>query len=87
MLDKGEVLQISSMIAEAIVGKLREESYITDKEHTSHHVWIAAHIKKDEATTALLNKLTEHLLKWGMLGVVSGMFYGLVLLAKEALQK
>ena len=88
MLDASQIEEITALIADAAaraaVTALKEANMLSDTDHHNHHNWIASQIKKDEARIAMYDELTKHVAKWGSVGVLSSIFYGLYLVFKEA---
>lgn len=91
MLDKIELAEVTAMIAEAAaiaaVKAIQEAKFVSDQDHYNHHNWIAAKIKSEEARAAFFVELTKHVAKWGTIGVISALFYGLWLVAKESFKR
>lgn len=91
MLDQAQIAEVTKMIAEAAavaaVKALQEAKFISDSDHYNHHAWISANIKAEEARAQLFDELKKHVAKWGTIGVLSAIFYGLYLAGKEALRR
>lgn len=77
----------AEMIAQKFAEKLQQARSVSDTEHYAHHRWIAKQIERDEARTRLFDELTKHVMKWGIIGVVSFIFYGAYLAARAGLLK
>lgn len=60
---------------------------VSDSIHYDHHSWIQKQITKEEARTALYQELTRHVYKWGMIGVLTFILYGVWLAIAQALHK
>ena len=73
----------AEMIAQKFAEKLQQARSVTDSEHYNHHKWIAKQIERDEARIRLYDELTKHVVKWGLVGVLSFLFYAVWLAAKE----
>lgn len=90
-LDKGELAEITIMIADAAalaaVKALQQAKFISDSDHYNHHNWISSKIKSEEARAELFDELRKHVAKWGTIGVISFVFYGIYLAAKQGLGK
>lgn len=91
MLDKTELAEVTVMIADAAalaaVKALQQAKFISDNDHYNHHNWISAKIKSEESRAALFDELTKHVAKWGTIGVISFIFYGLYLAVKQGIGK
>lgn len=91
MLSKDELVEVTDMIAvaaaKAAVTALKESKFVSDQEHANHHGWIASKIKSEEARTELFKELTKHVVKWGAIGILSFIFYGIYLALKNGLTK
>lgn len=88
-LNKEELAEVTDMIAiaaaKAAIVAIKEAKFISDESHYNHHTWIAAKIKREEALEALLTELAKHVTKWGAVGVLSFVFYGIYLAIKRGL--
>lgn len=69
-------------LAIAIAKALQQARSVSDSEHYDHHVWITERIKRERAWREFWEKMLEHAAKWGMISIVSGLFYALYLGAK-----
>lgn len=91
MLNKEELAEVTDMIAraaaKAAITALQEIKFISDQDHHEHHSWIASKIRSEEARVELFKELTKHIAKWGTLGVLSFIFYGIYLATKDGLSK
>lgn len=61
----------------AIARALQQARSVSDSEHYDHHVWISARIQRDKARRKFWEQMSEHAAKWGLLSVLSFMFYAL----------
>lgn len=77
----------AELIAQKFAEKLQQARSVSDSEHYNHHSWITKQIEKEEARTKLYNELTKHVIKWGILGVLSFLFYAVWLAAREGLHR
>lgn len=66
-------------LAIAIGKALQQARSVSDSEHFDHHQWITAKIKREEVRRLFYERLTTHLINWGMVGVLSGTLYALYL--------
>jgi len=91
MLTQEQVVEVTNMIADAAaraaVKALQEAKFISDQDHRNHHDWITSKIKSEEARALLFEELTRHVAKWGIIGMLSFIFYGLYLAVKNGLVK
>lgn len=71
----------------AAVKALQEAKFISDQDHYNHHAWIASRVKAEEARTEFMRELTKHVAKWGTIGVLSCVFYGLYLVMVAAVKR
>lgn len=59
----------------ALVDALSEVMNRRVQDHTAHHEWIEAQIRKDTARAEFWDRLREHLIKWGAVSLVTLVFY------------
>lgn len=59
----------------AIAKALQQARSVSDSEHYDHHVWITERIERERAWRKFWENMAEHVAKWGMISVVSGLFY------------
>lgn len=67
----------ADMLAQKFAEKLQQARSVSDSEHYDHHRWISGRIVADEKRNAFYEKMLEHAWKWGMLSMISGVFYAL----------
>lgn len=66
-------------LARAFAEALQQARSVSDSEHFDHHKWITARIEKEGARRLFWDEMTKHVVKWGVIGVVSGLLYALYL--------
>lgn len=64
-------------LAIAIAKALQQARSVSDSEHFDHHSWISKKIKREEAMLKFWEQMREHAAKWGMVSVLSGIFYAI----------
>lgn len=69
-------------LAIAIAKALQQARSVSDSEHYDHHVWITERINRERAWREFWEKMLEHAAKWGMISLLSGIFYALYLGAR-----
>ena len=70
-IDEHEIEKLAVAIAKA----LQQARSVSDSEHYDHHVWISGKIERDKEARLFWEKMKEHAAKWGMLSVLSSLFY------------
>lgn len=56
---------------------LQQSRSVPDQTHYDHHKWITAQIDRDDAWRKFWDDMRAHVVKWGMVGALSGFFYAL----------
>lgn len=74
------------MLAVAIAKALQQARSVSDSEHFDHHVWITERIKRDKASREFWEKMRDHVAKWGIISVLSFLFYALWLGMQQWIQ-
>ena len=67
----------AEMLAQKFAEKLQQARSVSDSEHYDHHKWLAERISREKAKRMFWDAMTEHAVKWGMLSVLSFLFYAL----------
>lgn len=78
-LEEGDVERLSIAIAKA----LQQSRSVSDSEHYDHHRWIVARMEKEKAALEFWEEMKRHAAKFGMLSIITGLFYALVLAFRE----
>ncbi len=66
-------------LAQKFAEKLQQARSVSDSEHYDHHCWLTEKIEKEKARKKFYEQMQEHAIKWGMLSMLSGIFYALYL--------
>lgn len=56
---------------------LQQARSVSDSQHYDHHRWITAKIERENAWRKFWDDMRAHLVRWGMVGALSGLFYAL----------
>ena len=62
-------------LALAIAKALQSARSVSDSEHYDHHRWISSKIERENAWRAFWEEMRRHVIKWGSISVLSGLFY------------
>ena len=74
------------MLATRFAEKLQQARSVSDSEHYDHHRWITAKIERENAWKGFWEDMQKHVAKWGMISVLTFMFYALWLGTKQAVK-
>ena len=77
----------AELLAQKFAEKLQQARSVSDSVHYDHHVWITERIEREKAKRLLIEELTRHVAKWGMVSVLSFVFYAVWLAAKDAVHR
>ena len=77
----------AEMLAQKFAEKMQQARSVSDSEHYDHHRWISERIKQTEARRVFWEEMHKHVSKWGSVAILSFVFYGIWLAAKEAIHK
>jgi hypothetical protein len=82
-MEKEDIEALAVAIAKILDDK-HGEMYcpLNPQRRREDHEWILKRRRHEEAKTAMYNALSLHLAKWGMVGVLSAVFYALWLAFK-----
>lgn len=69
----------AELLALKLAQALQQARSVSDSEHFDHHRFIAERIKEVEARSKFWGDMRAHAMKWGMISVLSGLFYALYL--------
>ncbi len=64
-------------LAQKFAEKLQAARSVSDSEHYDHHRWITERIDSEKARRKFYEQMAEHAIKWGMLSVLTGLFYAI----------
>ena len=67
----------AEMLAQKFAEKLQAARSVSDSEHYDHHRWITERIEAEKRRRRFYEQMSEHALKWGMLSILSFLFYAL----------
>lgn len=65
------------LLAAAIARALQQARSVSDSEHFDHHKWITEKIKTEQWRAQFWKKMLEHVVKWGVISVISAGVYAL----------
>ena len=71
--EDGDVERLAIAIAKA----LQQARSVSDSEHFDHHAWITKRIAREEERIKFWTQMREHAAKWGIISVLSGLFYAM----------
>jgi len=74
-------------LAVAIAKALQSARSVSDSEHYDHHVWISGRIERDKQAKLFWEDMRRHVSKWGVVSVISGLFYAAWLGFQQVLHK
>ena len=63
------------MLTRAMVKALQQARSVSDSEHYDHHQWIALKIKTERARAAFWDQMLQHVVKWGVISIISAVVY------------
>lgn len=75
----------AEMLAQKFAEKLQQARSVSDSEHFDHHRWITEKIQREQSQRKFWDQMQEHAYRWGMLSVLSFIFYALWLGVKAIL--
>ena len=62
-------------LALAIAKALQSARSVSDSEHYDHHRWISSKIERENAWRSFWDEMRRHVIKWGSISMISGLFY------------
>ncbi len=62
----------------AVARALQGARSVSDSEHYDHHRWITERIKQAEASRQFWEEMRRHVVKWGLIGALTGLGTALV---------
>jgi len=65
----------ADMLAQKFAEKLQQSRSVSDSEHYDHHRWISSKIAKENARREFWEDMHKHVMKWGAISVITGLFY------------
>lgn len=69
----------ANLLAQKFAEKLQQARSVSDSVHFDHHMWLTERIAEDKARRVFWERMTEHVVKWGIISVLSALFYALYL--------
>lgn len=75
------------MIVRKFAHAMQQMRSVSDSEHYDHHRWLTERIERDQARRLFWEEMQKHVAKWGSVAILSFIFYGIWLAAKEAIHK
>ena len=78
---------ICERLSIAMVSALQQARSVSDSEHYDHHLWVTKRIKREQARIVFWEAMFEHTVKWGVVSVVSAMFYAFWLYIKVEIRR
>jgi len=78
---------ICERLSHAMVSALQQARSVSDSEHYDHHLWVTKRIKREEEKTKFWKAMLEHTVKWGVVSVLTAVFYAVWLYVKMEIRK
>lgn len=66
-------------MAIAFAQVLQQSRSVSDSEHFDHHRWVSGRILAERQREEFWREMSKHIVKWGMVGVLSSVFYAMYL--------
>jgi len=60
-----------------IAKALQQARSVSDSEHYDHHVWIKGQVERDQARRVFWDQLHTHVVKWGVVSVLTFLGFAL----------
>lgn len=86
-MNESQLNAICERLSIAMVSALQQARSVSDSEHYDHHLWVTKRIKREQARIVFWEAMLEHAVKWGVVSVVSAMFYAFWLYIKVEIRK
>lgn len=86
-MSESELEIVCEKLSVAMVKALQQSRSVSDSEHYDHHLWVTTHIEKEKRMAEFYSALLSHVVKWGSVSILTGIFYALWLFLKTELRR
>lgn len=86
-MSEEELEVVCEKLSLAMVKALQQSRSVSDSEHYDHHLWVTEHIEKEKRMAEFYGALLSHVVKWGSVSILTGIFYAVWLLIKSELRR
>ncbi len=81
-MSESELEAVCEKLSHAMVRAMQQSRSVSDSEHYDHHMWVSVHIEKEKRRIEFYTALLDHVLKWGSVSLLTGLFYAIWLFIK-----